>query len=529
MPAGRPKARNPHQAFAEAFRASVAPVVETTRPTERLLDFCELMEPWFRTPPHVHVMADGLEALERADTNRLILLLPPRECKTTLSSRLFPAWCMGRHPNWQQILTSYGAELAEENSAVARNYLADDAWPFAHVRLARDTRGVARWKTTKDGICVAVGMGGAITGRGAHLLVIDDPVKGPEEARSEVEREKQWAWYQMVARPRLMPGGRILICETCWHEDDIVGRILNSRDANQWTVIRIPAFADEENDVLGRKIGEYLPDALIPEVEIPSVAKGEISPHAYAALYQQRPTVAGGNYFTEEAWTADRPTPALRPLPSDFHEPREDDGRTPRDRLRLFQFWDVAFSEARSADFTVCITVGANAVNDIFVLDVLRKHLSPFTMGQEMIELFNRWRPAAVGIEHNTFREKVIDDLVRQLRNKVMARVLPVPVDRDKETRAGLPRERAEAGKLYADRDASWYPVFRDELLAFPSAKYDDQVDALSGACELIRALGQPQPTRISQYGVGAYQTRRGPRGAQSAALWRELLGAGRG
>jgi predicted phage terminase large subunit-like protein len=517
-----------------------------SHPTESLLAFCQLMEPWFRAPPHVRLMIAHCEALERGDINRLMILLPPRQGKTSITSRLFPAWCLGRNPTWQIILTSYGAELAEENSAVARNYLLDAAWPFREVHLARDTRGVARWKTTRDGICVAVGMGGSVTGRGAHSIFLDDVVKGPEDVESAAQREKDWAWYQMVARPRLMPGGRMLFTETHWHDDDVAGRILASKDAANWTLLRIPAYADSEDDPLGRELGAYLPEALIPEGEVPRVERDEISRMAFAALYQQRPSAEGGNYFSEEAWhpplAAEHPNPptpsppSLRPFPVDLSARRED-GVSPRERLRVYQFWDVAFSEASTADWTVAVTVGVMPDTlDLFVLDVLRKHLSPYTMAQEMAELERRWRPLAIGIEQNTFRQKVVDDLVRSLRQKSMARVVPIAVDRDKESRAALPRERAEAGKLYVDTGARWYPVFRDELLGFPRAKFDDQVDALSGACELIRTLHAPAEARRTTYRYTSYQLQKaararmagGRRSSSSTALWREL-GSGKG
>ena len=518
MPSGRPKTANPHLLLREALTAglTVAPP-DALQPTHNLMDFCETMDPLYERAPHIAEVCRHLEAVEHRDLTRIIVTLPPRHSKTYHISERFPAWSMGRNPKQQMILVSYGADLAERNSRRARGLLLDQAWPFPNVKLSRTSHSVANWETEQGGLVSAVGIGGAITGFGADILVIDDYLKNREQAESEAEREAQWTWWQDVAYTRRMPKAAIVIGATRWHEDDLIGRILNSRGAADWTVLTLPALA-EADDPLGRPLGAPLWAGRFGLDELPSVAKDEISAWSFASLYQQRPTVAGGLFFTEQS---------LRDLPADFDEPRAD-GLALRDRLRLVLYYDLAFSESERADYTVGGLVGYDSQLNVYLLDVVRKHLSPFTVLQEMTEQFKRAPrpPLAVGIERAAYRQAVVDDIARQLRAKLMARVLPIPAVGDKETRAALPREWAEAGKLFVDKRAAWYPTLRDELLGFPGGKYDDQVDMLSGACELIRTLGAPTAPRTSRYHTSRVSYRKGaPRDTASRDLLRDLLG----
>lgn len=172
-------------------------------------------------------MCNLLERLERRERDRAIVEIPPRCGKSLHCSQAFPAWYLGRHPDHQVILASYTAERAEDNSRAVRRFMQDPHYPFP-VRVSKSSSSVGRWHTTAGGILIAEGVGGGLTGFGAHLLVIDDPVKDREEADSHIMRERAWSWFTEVAMTRLMPGGIVLLVMTRWHEDDLAGRILNS-------------------------------------------------------------------------------------------------------------------------------------------------------------------------------------------------------------------------------------------------------------------------------------------------------------
>src|SRR5690242_17485134 len=211
------------------------------------------MDPSYEQAAHTDVLCRELEAVDRGENDRLIVMLPPRHSKTHHTSVHYPAWSMGRNPRQQMILASYSADLAWENSGKTRDLLKHPLWPF-DARLHEDKQSEHRWRTTDGGVLVAAGVGGPATGFGAHKLVIDDFVKNRQDADSETIRETQWGWYTSTARTRMMPSGAIIITATHWHEDDLIGRILNGQGAARWRVIRLPAIAEDDgDDLLGRR------------------------------------------------------------------------------------------------------------------------------------------------------------------------------------------------------------------------------------------------------------------------------------
>ncbi len=238
------------------YTAALSAVARDELARRRLADFIGLVEPNYMPTRHTEAICDHLEALERGDINRLMIFTPPRHGKTMHTSQAFPAWVLGRNARAQIVLASYGAELAEDNSVKARSYLRDEHSPF-ECRVSDESRARHRWHTDAGGTLIATGIEGGLTGRGADRLIIDDPVEGRKKAESETMRESTWGWYTDVARTRLMSGGRIVLCQTRCHDDDLAGRILNSDDAKRWTVLSLPAIA-KEGDGLGRQPGEAL-------------------------------------------------------------------------------------------------------------------------------------------------------------------------------------------------------------------------------------------------------------------------------
>ena len=214
-----------------------------------LIDYTVRTFPDYDDAAHLREMSTHLEMIERGDIDRLLVIEPPRHGKSLLVSQRFPAWYMGRNPTDQIIHCSYGGELVSGFGRRLRNLMLSDEHTrvFPECHLATDSKAANLWHTSQDGVYVAAGVGGPITGRGAHLLLIDDPVKSREEAESETMRNRAWDWYQNDAYTRLMPGGRVVVVSTRWHEDDLVGRLLaeQQRGGDTWTILHHPAIRED--------------------------------------------------------------------------------------------------------------------------------------------------------------------------------------------------------------------------------------------------------------------------------------------
>lgn len=430
-----------------------------------LASFCALLDPSYSPARHTGVICDHLERLERGEFDRLAMFMPPRHSKTYHVSQRFPAWYLGRNPDHQLILASYGAELAESNSRVVRNLLSDQRYPF-DVRVASDSSAVNRWGTDHKGTIIAAGVGGAMTGFGAHLLVIDDPVKGREEADSETYRERAWEWYAEVARTRLMPGGKIVLCQTRWHEDDLAGRAVGSR----WTVVEMPAVVD------GAALWpEWFDMATLDDI------KADIGSRAWTALYQQRPTAEEGGMF-KRAWFTGR---------------YAEQPRLPYVILSV----DSAFKTGVMNDYSVIATWGSDGTN-YYVLDVWRDRVEFPELKQAILAQAARQQPQGVYIEDTAAGQSIIQELSRQTHLPIV----PVKVTAAKEARAAAVTPICEAGKVLLPMGASWVDEWINEHAAFPTGTHDDMVDTTSMALsKLTQMLPVPQASRMAvMSGVGA-------------------------
>ena len=256
--------------------------------------------PSYSAAAHHRRICEALEAVERGDCRRLMIFTAPRHGKSELVSRRFPAWYLGRNPGKQFISASYGADLASDFGRDVRNILGSGEFGalFPGVTLAPDSAAKNRWHTNKGGSYVAAGVGTAITGRGADVLNIDDPVKDRAEAESAVTRDSILAWYTSTAYTRLMPGGSIVLTMTRWHEEDLAGTLLEAAKGggDQWEVICLPAFADAADDPLGRAVNEPLwPEKY--DAKALTAIRAAIGERDFGALYQQQPRPAGTSFF----------------------------------------------------------------------------------------------------------------------------------------------------------------------------------------------------------------------------------------
>lgn len=447
---------------------------------------------------HLDVLDRALQDVSEGKIKRLIVAMPPRHGKSERVSKKFPAWHVGRNPEDEIILASYSIDLSREHSMIARDTLAERADIFG-VKLAKDRQSAESWgiEGYRGGV-KAAGVGGPITGRGARIAIIDDPVKNSEEANSEVIREKIWQWYQSTLYTRLTPDGRIIVVMTRWHEDDLVGRLLKKEReeiengthlGERWTVINFPAIA-EENDYLGRAEGEPLwPEFGFTKERLAEI-RNEVGTYVWNALYQQRPSAADGTIFKREHFRYFREE-IIYNIP---YFVLRDGKRYRKDECWNFQTVDTANSLKTINDYFVVTTVWVTPEHDLLIYDVYRTHIEGPEQKQLMKDMAHRHRPKFQAIEDKTFGTNLIQECKRDGMT-----IRPVKVDKDKVTRALPIAARYEVGKVYHREGAPWLTDFEDELLSFPRGKNDDQVDTISMAGELVHTVRETQGAWTAQ------------------------------
>ena len=246
---------------------------------------------------HTKLVIEHLEALERREIRNLAVFMPPRHSKTYHCSERFPAWCLGRNPKQHCLVVGYNQDLANVVSRRIRDIVGDERYPFPGVSIRDDSRAVEQWTLNKGGGLIAAGIGGSITGKGAHLLVLDDVIKSREDIDSLEKRDKMFEWFAEVAFTRLMPGGACLYVTTRWSDDDLAARVIASSD--EWTVLRLPAIA-EEHDPLHREPGAALVAVRLPYRTAREDSRGVQGARLFAALYQQDPAPASGTMVKAE-------------------------------------------------------------------------------------------------------------------------------------------------------------------------------------------------------------------------------------
>ena len=447
--------------------------------------------PQFERAQHHELIISRLEAVERSEISRLMIFQPPRHGKSLIASGIFPAWYLGRHPERHVIFATYGQELSDDFGRRVRNFILDPVHEavFPRCRLSEDSTAAHRFNTTQGGAYYAVGRGGPITGRGAHLLLLDDPIKDHEEANSETIRKALHEWFASVAYTRLMPGAAIVLIQTRWHEDDLAGWLLREHQAENWEVLSLPAIA--EHDEAFRKEGEALWPERFPLAELERI-RSAIGGKAWTSLYQQRPAAAEGAVFRRDWWQSYRP-----PLTISLS--------------RTVQSWDTAFKKGAENDFSVCTTWGA-AENGFYLLHLWRGRVEFPELKRVLASLAEQWKPDAILVEDRASGQSLIQEL--RLDNSLP--VLPVKVDSDKLARAQAVTPLVEAGRVFLPESPPWLSDFLDELAAFPSGVHDDIVDSTTQALNYLREQSMSPPLFISSSANSAEFDRE--------ALWEKVM-----
>lgn len=457
------------------------------------------------------MIAEKLEAVADGKIKRLMIFMPPRHGKSELASRRFPAWFVGRNPRRNIIAASYNSDLAADFGREVRNIVGSKRYRNVfNTTLSDDSTAANRWHTHDGGMYVAAGIGTAVTGRGAHVLLIDDPFKDREEADSEKQREKVWRWYTSTAYTRLESDivgdvtedddlwrdlladidsgtaekfdGAIVLIQTRWHEDDLSGRLIDAQASggDKWDILELPAITSD---------GSALWPAKYPLARLEQI-RAAIGTRDWSALYQQRPAPDEGAYYKRDWFRY-------------FDEKPK--------HLRIYGASDYAVTEG-GGDFTVHIVVGVDPEDNIYVLDLWRGQTSSDTWVASWIDLARQHKPLMWIEEQGQIIKSIGPFLDKRMREeKVYVRREQVASAADKPTRSRSMQARTAMGKVYFPSKAKWLSEFSTELLTFPAGKHDDMVDAfgLIGRMldEMVPAALPKKPEETKQRDYRAYRS----------------------
>lgn len=416
----------------------------------------------YQIPPHINILNKKLLDVAGGRTKRLIVNMPPRHGKSELISKYFPAWYLGTYPNRRVILVSYEADFAASWGRKTKELLEEHGDDLFGIKLNRLSNASYRWDIAEhEGGLNATGVGGAITGKGANVLIIDDPVKNDEQANSKTYRDKTYEWFQSTAYTRLEPNGAVVIIMTRWHYDDLTGRLLaNSNSNDKWEILSFPAIA-KENDILGRKEGEALWVERFPVEKLYDI-KNQIGSYWFSALYQQQPVATEYQIFKTEWW-------------KEYSDP------PPRGSL-IIQSWDTAFKEKEQNDFSVCTTWLLSG-EGYFLLDYWRARVLFPDLQKQVVMQYYKHRPNVVLIEDAASGQSLIQVLQRETKIPIK----PIKAIKDKITRAHLVTPLIESGKVYLPKNAWFLADIINECSEFPYGAHDDIVDSITQALSYLR------------------------------------------
>jgi predicted phage terminase large subunit-like protein len=438
---------------------------------DKFLKFVEAVWPTFIGGRHHARMADAFERVARGECKRLIINMPPRHTKSEFASYLLPAWFLGKFPHKKVIQTAHTAELSVGFGRKVRNLVDSEVYRniFPNLSLSADSKAAGRWNTSKGGDYFAIGVGGAVTGKGADLLIIDDPHSEQEAALAQVNPDiydKVYEWYTSGPRQRLQPGGSIIIVMTRWSMRDLTGQVVKSsaqRGGDEWEVIEFPAILPSGNPLWPEFWSLSELEAL--RTELPNLK--------WQAQYMQQPTSDSAAIVKREwwkIWEEDRPPPC------DY----------------ILQTWDTAFEKNSRADFSACTTWGIwyndedHGLPNIILLNAFRERMQWIELKETAFRHYQEWEPDSVMIEKKATGAPLIYEF----------RAMGIPVQEytpskgnDKITRLNSVSDIIASGKVWVPQ-TRWAEELVDEIASFPSGEHDDLVDATTLALMRFRAGG---------------------------------------
>jgi predicted phage terminase large subunit-like protein len=435
------------------------------------LHYVKKMWPGFIAGRHHKLMADKFERIAKGELRRVIINMPPRHTKSEFASYLLPSWFLGRSPEKKVIQTSHTAELAVGFGRKVRNLVGSDVYKdvFPNVGLQVDSKAAGRWSTNHGGEYFAIGVGGAVTGKGADLLIIDDPHSEQEAKLAMTDPsifDSVYEWYTSGPRQRLQPGGSIVIVMTRWSTKDLTGRILKSsiedEKVNEWEIIELPALLPSGNPLWP----EFWP---IEELE---ALKAELPVSKWNAQYQQKPTSEEGAIIKREWW---KMWEAERPPSCEF----------------IIQSWDTAFTKNNRSDYSACTTWGVFHPDEgpdahVILLDAFKERMEFPELKRKAFEMWKDWEPDAFVVEAKAAGAPLIYEL----------RQMGIPVQEftpsrgnDKVVRVNAVSDLFSSGKVWAPRKR-WAEEVMEEIAGFPYSDNDDLTDSTTQALIRFRKGG---------------------------------------
>jgi predicted phage terminase large subunit-like protein len=431
----------------------------------------------WRRAPHLTLLCDILQQASLPGAGvRAVIEMPPRHGKSEACSRKFPPWVLGKRPDCEIILATYAADLSEDMSRVARSTLRRHHDLFK-IKISSDSQAVNRWGIADHrGGMVACGVGGPLTGRGADILIIDDPHKNWEEAQSRARRDAVWNWWLTVARTRLAPGGSVIIIMTRWHPDDLVGRLQNTKGwkNHRWQELKLRCFASaDKDDPLGRQPGEMLWPGRFSIEELAEI-RADFSPQQFDALYQQEPAMEGGQIFKREWWRYKR-----REAFPVFH--------------RMIQSWDTAFKKGQENDYSVCTTWG-EADDGYYLVDLWRNKVEYPDLKRVMQTNFDRFRGGyngGAGVTGVLVEDAASgQDIIAEFKRGSSIPILAVKVSKDKLIRAHAVTPVVESGRAILPEGDPWVHDYVNRMCDFPQVDFDDEIDSTTQGLSFLVAGG---------------------------------------
>lgn len=449
---------------------------EKTHVEKAQRDFMEYVHtvwPSFIDGAHHKKMAQAFERVARGEVKRLIINMPPRHTKSEFASYLLPAWFLGNFPNKKVIQTSHTAELAVGFGRKVRNLVDSDVYKniFPGVALQADSKAAGRWATNRGGEYFAIGVGGAVTGKGADLLIIDDPHSEQEATLAETNPEiydKTYEWYTSGPRQRLQPGGAIVIVMTRWSKKDLTGQVVKAaaqRSGEEWEVIEFPAILPS---------GRPLWPQFWSQKELEAL-RAELPNSKWMAQYQQNPTSETSAIIKREWWNVWE----------------KDD---PPGCEFIIQSWDTAFLKTERADYSACTTWGVFYKDDdtgtpqanIILLNSFKARMEFPELKQVAFQEYQDWQPDSLIVEAKAAGAPLVFEL----------RAMGIPVQEftpsrgnDKIARLNAVADIFASGKVWVP-NTNWAEELVEEVASFPSGEHDDLVDSCSQALLRFRKGG---------------------------------------
>lgn len=441
---------------------------------KRFLEFVQQMWPIFISGTHHKIMANAFERVARGELKRLIINMPPRHTKSEFASFLLPAWFLGLYPHKKIIQASHTAELAVGFGRKVRNLVDSPAYKevFPNVELSADSKAAGRWNTSKGGDYFAIGVGGAVTGKGADLFIIDDPHSEQEAALADTNPDiydKVYEWYTSGPRQRLQPNAAIVIVMTRWSMRDLTAQVLKAsaqRGGDEWEVIEFPAILPSGK-------------ALWPQfwkLEELQALKDELPNSKWMAQYQQNPVSEGAAIVKREWW-------------------KRWEGEKPPDCEIILMSWDTAFEKTTRSDYSAMTVWGVfYRENDddglkranIILLNAYRERMEFPRLKKVAMEQYKEWKPDSIIVEKKASGAPLIYEM---RANGIPVQEYTPTKGNDKITRLNSVSDLFASGIVWAPNMA-WAEEVIDEVASFPAGEHDDYVDSTSLALMRFRQGG---------------------------------------